>query len=114
MRILAAPLVLLSLFILLLSCQGSGAMDVKNKSQERPALKEGAILVKFRPDVSGKEKEYIMSRMETDVLQDMGSGLYLLRIPREESVEEMVKKFSDLPQVEYAEPNYLIYLDPRK
>jgi len=99
MRILAAPLVLISLFVLLLSCQSSGDMDVKYKSRERPAGKEGEILVKYRPDVSGKEKESIMNRMETEILQDMGSNLYLLRIPKGESVEGMVEKFSALFQV---------------
>jgi hypothetical protein len=114
MRILPATRILVSLFILILSCQSSGDRDVKYKSEERPAYKEGEILVKFRTGVSEKEKESIMKRMETEALQDMGSGLYLLRFEKEKSVEEMVEKFSALPQVEYAEPNRLIYLDPRK
>jgi hypothetical protein len=34
--------------------------------------------------------------------------VYHIRLPKGKEVEEAVKEFSALPQVEYAEPNYMM------
>ena len=35
------------------------------------------------------------------------SGVYLLKITAESSVENTIRQYAQLPEVEYAEPNYI-------
>lgn len=67
---------------------------------------EGQILVKFKRDVTPQRIARINAEMGTEVIKEMGR-LMLIRIPKGASVEKMLKRFSSLPEVEYAQPDYI-------
>jgi hypothetical protein len=68
--------------------------------------KKREILVKFKPGVSEAQIDEINGHMGTTVVKHMGA-IRLLRIPETKTVEEMVREYNVLPEVEYAEPNYI-------
>jgi len=72
---------------------------------------EGELLVKFKEDVSRDEAEAIISRKGASVIKILeGIQVYHIRLPKGKEVEEAVKEFSAIPEVQYAEPNYQIRL----
>jgi len=69
----------------------------------------GEIMVKFREGIPEEKVRSIISQKEATVIRFMDiPGVYLLKIKKKQSVEDAVQEFSDLPEVEYAEPNYII------
>lgn len=70
---------------------------------------EGEILIKFRDGVSDKRaKEIIESEKATLVRVIEGTPVYHVRLQKGDDVIGAIKRFSQLPEVEYAEPNYMI------
>lgn len=69
----------------------------------------GEIMVKFKEGVSEEKVHSIISQKEATVIRFMDKiGVYLLKLKKNQSVEDAVEEFSALPEVEYAEPNYII------
>ena len=72
--------------------------------------KEGEILVKFKPSVHDMQKcsahrmlgAHVMKRVKTE-------GVERVKLPADLSVEEAVRLYSESPDVDYAEPNYLVW-----
>ena len=74
----------------------------------------GEILVKFKGDVSQTRIQEINEALGTKTIQYFeSSGFYLLKITSENSVEITVKQYTELPEVEYAEPNYIRKTAPK-
>jgi general secretion pathway protein D len=68
---------------------------------------EGELLVKFREGTTSDQALSIISRMGGSVIKVIEKmGIYHIRLRKGEGVEEAVKEYSSLPEVEYAEPNY--------
>lgn len=69
----------------------------------------GELMVKFREGVPEEKVRAIISQKEATVIRFMDKlGVYLLKLKKKQSVEDAVQEFSALPEVEYAEPNYII------
>jgi len=69
----------------------------------------GEIMVKFKEGVPEEKVHAIISQKEATVIRLMDKiGVYLLKLKKNQSVEDAVEEFSALPEVEYAEPNYII------
>ncbi len=69
----------------------------------------GELMVKFREGVPEEKVRSIISQQGATVMKFMDKlGVYLLKLKERQSVEDAVKEFSDLPEVEYAEPNYIV------
>ncbi len=68
---------------------------------------EGELLIKFREGVSRDEAGAIISGKGASLIEVIDQ-VYHIRLPKGKEVEEAVKEFSALPQVEYAEPNYMM------
>ena len=69
----------------------------------------GEIMVKFKEGVSEEKVHSIISQKEATVIRFMDKiGVYLLKLKKNQSVEDAVEEFSALPEIEYAEPNYII------
>jgi len=91
----------------------------KPSSAEEIALSEtrsfGApeLLVKFKPGVSREAIENIMTQFHDRVEDNIESvpGLEAIDDLDDANVDATVAKYSSLPEVEYAEPNYEINLD---
>ena len=69
------------------------------------------IIVKFKDSIRGATVAQINQAMETDVVYTSSyTGFKVLEIPKGKTVAEMVEAYSKLPNVEYAEPNYIDHI----
>jgi len=68
----------------------------------------GELLVKFKAGVTRERIDEINRQLGAEsITYDQRLSLLHAKIQDNLSVEEMVKRYSELPEVEYAEPNYL-------
>ncbi|HVF66985.1 MAG TPA: S8 family serine peptidase [Pyrinomonadaceae bacterium] len=72
------------------------------------------VLVRFRAGVSEERKQAIAARLNDRVEDEIESveGLTSIDDLDGERVEEIVNDYASLPEVEYAEPNFEIKVDP--
>jgi general secretion pathway protein D len=71
----------------------------------------GELLVKFRADVSGEEIAGLIEARGASVISVMeGIGVYHIRLAEGSEVDGEMEAFEALPQVEYAEPNFVLDL----
>lgn len=71
------------------------------------------IIVKFKPGTSIEAEEQLNRSLGTSVINVSTSvGFKVLQIPEGKTVTEMVEIYLQQPIVEYAEPNYIIHLNP--
>ena len=84
------------------------------KPPEGKPYAEGELLVKFKEDVSRDRVEEILRQTGTDVTRFLHTlKVYVLKLPPGAAVEDMVKKFQALPEVEYAEPNHTVTIQEK-
>ncbi len=70
--------------------------------------RRGEILVKFRPEVPEAERQVIRDRMGAKVERVFESiGVEHWRLPGDADTEAALGRLVELPEVEYAEPNYI-------
>jgi len=70
----------------------------------------GEILVKFKDGVSSRIKAHTHLLLGTSPIKSLPTlGVQHLRLPSTVSVEEALQLYRQNPDVEYAEPNYIIY-----
>lgn len=70
----------------------------------------GEIIVKFKPGVRDEVISELNRRLGTSVLYTSPfAGFKRLKIPKGKTVEEMVNIYKKNPNVEYAEPNFIVY-----
>jgi thermitase len=75
---------------------------------------EGELLVKFREGVSEARIQEVLRQTETEVTKFLRIvKVYVLKLPQGAAVEDMVKKFQALPEVEYAEPNRVVTIQEK-
>ncbi len=68
---------------------------------------EGELLIKFREGTTAEQAVSIISGKGASVIKVIEkTGVYHIRLPKGKKVEEAVKEYSAIPEVEYAEPNY--------
>jgi subtilisin family serine protease len=123
-------LILLSMsFILpgLFSCGGdsqqfsntnpSSVSSVKNIQKDDPVVKRGAkaryvpgeILVKFKTGTSASRMQVLHNALGAVKIKEIAHiGVHRIKLPHEMSVEGAVKYYKADPDVEYAEPNYIV------
>jgi subtilisin family serine protease len=69
------------------------------------------ILVKFKPTVSFEQIEATLFSYKTKKIKRIPRiNVYELKIPKEYTVDEMIKAFQENPDVEFAEPNYIAHI----
>ncbi|MFN3396728.1 MAG: type II secretion system secretin GspD [Thermodesulfovibrionales bacterium] len=70
---------------------------------------EGEVLIKFREGVSDKRAMEIIEGERATLLRVIeGTGIYHIRLQKGDDVIGLIKRLSKLPEVDYAEPNYII------
>ncbi|MGO9613821.1 MAG: type II secretion system secretin GspD [Dissulfurispiraceae bacterium] len=68
---------------------------------------EGELLVKFKEGISDETAKEIIAKKKASVIRFIeGTKVYEIRLKENQDVEDAVKEFSKVPEVEYAEPNY--------
>lgn len=74
-----------------------------------PAWVEGQVLVRFRPWAGAAERERVLSEEGARAEKVLGgTGVLLVQLPAGKTVPDAVRDLSRHPEVEYAEPNYLV------
>jgi thermitase len=82
--------------------------DFLNHPQESRYV-PGQVVVKFRPGVSSFKKISALNVYSSKILSKIATfGAYLIQIPAQTTVEEIVYALNKNPHVEYAEPNRLL------
>ncbi|MCI0469594.1 MAG: hypothetical protein L0Y62_05955, partial [Nitrospirae bacterium] len=85
--------------------------DAKQKefSKVEQRYAEGELLVKFKEGITDTTAKEIISKEGASVIKFIESlKVYLIRLKKGRDVGEAVKHFSSMPDVEYAEPNYIV------
>lgn len=121
---------LISLFALLtlvVSCTGQDAdiksyrADQKGKSmavqkvqkETSESYRAGEVLVSFKKYTSKKTIEAILIKNHLRIIYKLGSpGLFLTKIDDNTSVKEKINLLQSVPELSYAEPNYIIQIKP--
>jgi thermitase len=69
------------------------------------------LLVRFRPVVPAARAEQVASEQGAEHLRTVPAiGVEVLRVPPGLTVEQAVSRFNHLPEVQYAEPNYILHI----
>lgn len=70
---------------------------------------EGELLVRFKDEVSADAAREIIAKSGAAVIKLIEAiKVYHIRLPEGKGVEDAVKEFSAMPEVQYAEPNYIM------
>jgi subtilisin family serine protease len=97
----------ISLIIIVLSILSCGG-----ETQKRDAgavYKEGEILVKFRQNIGDMKKNAAHHMLGAQMMKKVKvEGVEKIKLPDNLSVEDAVRLYRENPDVEYAEPNYLV------
>lgn len=121
MKTKAIVLVICAAFLVAMSAVSlaSTGTNKEDKQSEIFAIKElnhapgagecahGEFLVKFKPDVVEAAINTMNFGYGTSVKSTLISGTKVLNVPPGKTVDEMVRMYESLPEVEYAEPNYI-------
>ena len=121
-------LILLSIFVFTtVSCQGTsdarpglkkiGAVSKGISGVKKQDYREGEVLIKFRSGVNRPAIEKLIEGLDLEIIKVVSApNLYLLRIPRDSTVPEIIERLRQFEEVEYSEPNYIrsIYGKERK
>lgn len=107
-------IVLVGFFVLGFAGLSFGQIELFEKwgvnTIEGPKWMPDEIIVKFKRGVSQDVIRQINQRHGTSVLSISKRGQFKrLRIPKNRTVEEMVAVYSRNPNVEYAEPNFIVH-----
>lgn len=87
---------------------GSSARSSSQASEAQPYA-PNELLVKFKSDASREQIEAINRRFGASVKRVLDQGrLYHLSFSQSVNVRELVNAYEQLPEVEYAEPNYTV------
>lgn len=80
-------------------------------SQRRQQYASGEVLVKFKSTLSDHAVEAIINEYQSRVLKKIPKlDVYQVQIPETFSVEEMVYALDRNPDVEFAEPNFIVHI----
>ena len=97
-----------------LTTSSVSAQDVGNSSSAGTELAEhvpGELLVRFSPGMNSAQAANKMNEMGVTHKREIeGIKVHLVKLPPGLSVEQAVDRFSHLPGVEFAEPNYILHV----
>ena len=81
-----------------------------SSAQQEPPYKEGELLVKFKPGVNIQAVSVSHDSAKTKVKKHFKkSGIYLVEPQKGMSAKEAIELYKKDPNVQYAEPNYILY-----
>ena len=90
---------------------GAGPLTQQTNDIERP-YKQDEVLVKFKPYTAQSTANAVMNTLQVHPVKHYRMvDIHLTRTPLGKSVEETVRQLKKNPSVEYAEPNYIWYVD---
>jgi general secretion pathway protein D len=76
---------------------------------------EGELFVKFKEEIPEEKAQTLISQQGASVKRFLKYiKVYQIRLREGQSVEEAIKEYSAMPEVQYAEPNFQIKLQDRR
>ena len=113
MKRIKLPIFIVIMILSLLAVQNGWGMEGAKKPTGKPYV-EGELLVKFKEGVSEAQIQEVLRQTETKVTEFLRTlKILVLKIPSGAAVEDMVKKFQALAEVEYAEPNRVVTIQEK-
>jgi len=77
-------------------------------SNPTPPYSSDELVVSFKPDVSDERARQLINNMGYEVLREFKEiGSYLIRLKTGITVDEAIRLLKSMPEVQYAEPNYI-------
>jgi len=87
---------------------------VKANQGKQPRFVPGEVLVKFKDGVTQEGIEDIQEKYGLSLIKRLGgTGVYRFKIPPDSTVQGVVQALHSDPRVEYAEPNYIMSINPQ-
>ena len=93
----------------------SGEITIRENAQmeasprQKQSYVPGQVLVKFKDGVDEQAIQTIKEALSLETIRVVRRpSLYLMRIVDESSVEAVIERLRDFPEVSYAEPNYRV------
>lgn len=83
---------------------------VIDKKQAREAkYVEGELLVRFKPEIKAEETLKIINKeYHCEIIRFLiPNRTYLIRLPKDKTVNDMLKLFENDPRILYAQPNFI-------
>jgi len=78
------------------------------KTNRKVSVVAAEILVKFKPEVEKETIDKINKKFGVEIKKKLRiKNVYRLKVPPDKTINEMLKKYKEDPDVEYAEPNYI-------
>lgn len=107
MRIIFAIGLILGITLLGIGCPKAQKKSAPPTEGQEAEYVKDEILVKFKKGVTKERIGEINKRFGVVVIRVLAEvEIYHLRIPEDSTVPKMVKRYKNLPEVEYAQPNY--------
>lgn len=89
----------------------SGINNQKEKASfkvdKTKKYKQGEVLIKFKNNYSVENLE-VTTNLGLSKKQDLGPNVMVVKVKSTKKLEDVLNTLNSLPQVEYAEPNYLL------
>jgi len=84
------------------------ASIIDPKTNRKVSVVADEFLVKFKPEVQEETINKINKKLGVEIKKKLGiRNIYCLKVPPSRTINEMVKKYKEEPDVEFAEPNYI-------
>lgn len=80
----------------------------KEMAIDKAQYVEGEVLVRFKEGVSDEKAREIIDNEKAVLLRVIGEGIYHIRLHKDDDVRKAIERLSRLPEVSYAEPNYIL------
>ena len=78
----------------------------------KPEYAKGELLIKFKPALKSDAIKSSLAKLNAVPISSFRRiGVQHIKLPKGLNVKEAIKMLEDDPNVEYAEPNYMLYLD---
>ncbi len=78
------------------------------KTNRKVSVVAGEILVKFKPEVEEETIDKINKKFGVEIKKKLRiKNTYRLKVPPAKTINEMLRKYKEDPNVEFAEPNYI-------
>jgi len=100
--------IVLLAMVCLFAQHGHAAQPLRTSQADKRYV-DDELLVKFKPGVDDKEINNINRKMGAIKIKDFpGLRIHQVKIGKGQPLEKAIQRYKDNPNVEYAEPNYLL------
>ncbi|MDR6226518.1 thermitase [Desmospora profundinema] len=105
-------LMLLAVFLLAVALVLPSAASATPEVKAEPNYVPDELIVKFKPGIAGQAKSSIHAQEEAKVVsRNHAVGLEVVKLEKGQSVQKAIQAYEKNPNVEYAEPNYIVKVD---